>query len=135
MRPKERLFMNGYNNNQQFQQPQQPVYTAEVMTQKKPVPGFAIASLCCGIASIVFCCLSFLGIICGACGIVFGVLSLKKEAPNGKGMALAGLICGAVGAVLAISLWIVTCACSGCGTCGSSMLYNEMMNEIMRELY
>ena len=123
-----------YNNNQQFQQPQQPVYNAQVMTEKK-TPGFAIASMCCGIASIVFCCVGFLGLICGVCGIVFGIISMKKEAPAGKGMALAGLICGGVGTLLTLVAWISSCACTGCVGAGSDFLLAEMMEELMYEFY
>ncbi len=124
--------MNGYNNNQQFQQ---PVYNAQVMTEKKKTPGFAIASMCCGIGSIVLCCFGILGLACGICGIVFGILSLKKEGGNGKGMAMAGLICGGVGTFLTLVVWISSCACTGCVGAGSDFLLAEMMEELMYEFY
>ena len=125
--------MNGYNNNnQQFQQ--QPVYNPQVMNQKK-TPAFAITSMCCGIASIVLCCFGIFGLASGICAIVFGILSMKKEAPNGKGMALAGLICGGIGTLLTLIVWISSCACTGCMGAGSNFLLAEMMEELMYEFY
>ena len=124
--------MNYNNNNQQFQQ---PVYNAQVMPEKKKAPAFAITSMCCGIASIVLCCFGILGLACGICAIVFGILSMKKEAPNGKGMALAGLICGGIGTFLTLAVWISSCVCTGCLGSGSNYLLAEMIEELMYEFY
>lgn len=82
-----------------------PVYedTAEVKG-KKP---FAITSLICGIASIVCCCIPILCYLFPIAGIVFGILSLKKEEGRGKGMAIAGIVCGSIGAIYIIFALIV----------------------------
>ena len=130
--------MAEFDNNQTPQQPEQPpVYTPEVMEDpqaKKYGKGFAIASMCCGIASIVFCCAWYLAIPAAGVALVMGILNLMKHGA-GRGMALAGVICGGVGLFLALGA--VACACMSCGGCGcgGSAFYNEMMNEIMREMY
>lgn len=65
---------------------------------KKPVNGFAIASMVIGILSLVLCCCSeYLGLILGILAIIFAVIA-KKQGPSG--MATAGLICGIIALVL-----------------------------------
>lgn len=68
--------------------------------------GLAIASLICGIVSILgFCCCTPIGILCGIAGVVCGILS-KKNGGNGAGMALAGIITGAVGVAGSV-IWMI----------------------------
>lgn len=69
--------------------------------------GLAIAGLVCGILSLAFCWVWYLGIPLAICGIVFGVLGMKKAEPNKRGMAIAGLVCGIVG--LALCIVIIAC--------------------------
>ncbi|MBQ4324344.1 MAG: DUF4190 domain-containing protein [Clostridia bacterium] len=71
-----------------------------------PVPpktnGFAIASLSCGIASLVICC-AFSGaisLVLGILGIVFAGVSRRGEPMTG--MAKAGMICGIVALVFSV---------------------------------
>ena len=77
--------------------------------------GFAIASLVCGICSIVLCCLGFLALLAGIAAIVFGILVLSDTGKNGslypdcstlRGMAIGGLACGAVGTVIGLSVLV-----------------------------
>jgi hypothetical protein len=76
-------------------------YTGPGVEKKRS--GKAIASLVCGIISLVI-----LGVILGVVAVVLGTMARKeiKENPNleGDGMALAGIITGAIGAVLAVVL-------------------------------
>lgn len=68
--------------------------------------GFAIASMVCGIVSIVgFCCCTPVGVICGLAGLILGIISKMKNM-DGQGMALAGIITGAVGLVGTI-IWLI----------------------------
>ena len=69
--------------------------------------GMAIASLICGIVSLV-CCGG--GGIVSVLAIVFGIIGLTKakETGVGKGMAIAGIIIAAVGVVLSIVIAIVS---------------------------
>ena len=129
--------MADFDNNQFPQQPEEtPVYTPEVIDPeaKKFGKGFAIASMCCGIVSIVLCCAWYLALPAAIAALVLCILNLTKHGA-GRGMALAGVICGGVG--LFLGLGMVACACMSCGGCGcgGNALYNEMMNEIMREMY
>ena len=73
--------------------------------------GFAIASLICGICSVVFCCLGFLSLLAGIAAIVFGILVLSDTDKNGsfypdsktmRGMAIAGLVCGIIGTIFGL---------------------------------
>lgn len=80
------------------------VYDSPGYSQENPADnskGFAIASLCCGIASILCCCLWYISFFVGIAGIVLGIIAMKKGTA-GKGMATAGLITSIVGIVLAI---------------------------------
>ena len=72
--------------------------------------GLAIASMVCGILSLVFFCLcgglffGFPAVICGHMG-----MNQMKEPANtqqGQGMALAGLICGYIGIAIFILLML-----------------------------
>ena len=66
----------------------------------------AMASMVCGILSIVFCCGSWISWILSIVAIVLGAVSISKGR-RGKGMAMAGIITGAVGIVLSILILIV----------------------------
>ena len=105
---------------------EQPVYTAEPenVTTVNGVPtnnnagtvyhdeapqagkGLAIASMICGIASIVLCCFTYFALILSIAAIVLGIVS-KKKTTEGSGMALAGIITGAVGLLIALSFIII----------------------------
>lgn len=72
--------------------------------------GLAIASMVCGILSLVFFCLCggvFFGIpavICGHLGL--NQLNAPENKQQGRGMALAGLICGYLGLAVFLLLLI-----------------------------
>lgn len=66
-------------------------------------PGFIV-----GIVSIVcsiICCLFFVGIIGGICGIVLNAIALKKNTYN-RGKAIAGLVCSIIALVLGLVILI-----------------------------
>lgn len=67
--------------------------------------GFAIASLICGILSLVFCCLGFISLALGAMGILFAVLSNRKGKPM-SGMSVTGISTGIVGMALGFFITI-----------------------------
>lgn len=69
--------------------------------------GFAIASMICGIVSIVCC----LGIFAGVPAVILGIMGMNKEKADpahygGRGMALAGVITGGIGSLFGV-IWIV----------------------------
>lgn len=87
-------------------------------------PGFVI-----GIVSIVcsvICCLFFVGIIGGICGIVLNALALKKGIYN-KGKAIAGLVCSILAVIIGI-YWAATFAIAL-----NSPEFIEQYNQIMQE--
>lgn len=70
--------------------------------------GVAIASLVCGILSLLCCPFACCGSCCGGpnvllaiASIVLGIIALVK-AFDGKGMAIAGLVCGGIALVFMI---------------------------------
>ena len=56
--------------------------------------GLGIASMVCGILSLLCCCVPGLGPLLGLAAVVMGIIGLKAEV---KGYAIAGLICGGIG--------------------------------------
>ena len=79
---------------------------SDVNVTKKNDNGLAVASMVCGIISMVSCCYG--GFIFGAAAIVFSILAKKKF--TGKNtMAKLGLIFGIVGLVIATISAIVIC--------------------------
>ena len=87
---------SGYEQQNYYQQP------------KELSPGFSIASMVCGILSLVlFCCLWKYDLVLSIPAVALGVIGLKKE-QNGKGMAIAGIICGAIALLLGITFIIIS---------------------------
>lgn len=73
--------------------------------------GWAIASLICGILSLVICTCccggtGWLPLILGAVAIVLAIVSRKGQKMSS--VAIGGLVCGIIGAVLAIALLIMS---------------------------
>lgn len=58
--------------------------------------GFAIASLICGIVSLLCCCCSPIAIITAGVAVGLGIYVITSGLP-GKEMAIAGIICGGIG--------------------------------------
>lgn len=69
--------------------------------------GFAIASMVCGIMSLLCCC-TFLGLVLGIAAIVLAIITLKNKY-DGKGMAIAGIVTGGIG----IFIWLLFMAIGG----------------------
>ena len=98
-------------------------------TTQKNGKGFAIASLCLGIASLVLCCccccLYYAAIVTSILAIIFAVLSKNANGGKMSGMAIAGLILGIIGIIL--FLLIVVLNVSG--------LFEEILIETIEETY
>ncbi|MFF4766715.1 DUF4190 domain-containing protein [Streptomyces sp. NPDC001255] len=76
-------------------------------------PGLAVAALVTGIAGLIFFwIIPILGLVLGALGIVFGVMTTRraKAGAPGKGMGTAGIVTGAVSIVGALVFWAVAVA-------------------------
>lgn len=64
--------------------------------------GFSIASMICGIISILCCFLAWFSLVLAIAAIILGVIALKYKY-DGKGMAIAGIITGGIG----IFIWLI----------------------------
>ena len=80
--------------------------------QKKKGNGMAVASLVCGILSLVsilFSVFAWIGLILGVLAIIFGVIA-NKAGKDGK--ATAGLVMGIVGAAISTIVFISCVICA-----------------------
>lgn len=91
--------------------------------------GLGIASMVCGILSIVLlCCVPYAPIILGIVAIVLGIVQIVKN--EKKGMAIAGIVCGAVGLVVYVLLvGVVAYMISTEGYEEFLEYYNEIMSQ------
>ena len=88
--------------------------------------GFGIASLICGIISILSCCCSWIiGLPCGIAAVVLGIIQLVKY--QEKGLAIGGIVTGIIGSIIAIIMGICTIVMVNTG------VYQEMIDEIFEE--
>ena len=110
-----------YNPNQTYGSG--PVYTVNYGSGKGQGKGLGIASMICGIVSLVGCCGAwYIGIPAALVAIILGIIQIVKN--ESRGMAIAGIICGAIGLVLTIIVLIVV----------TTMMANGTYWEIFREL-
>ncbi len=98
-------------NNSYYEQPSTPYeaqYYSSNQAEEKITGGYigvSIASLVCGILSILCCCLSCVGLVFAIASVVLGIITLVNKY-DGKGMAIAGLATAGVGLVLTIATWV-----------------------------
>ena len=83
----------------------QEVQAENAANAPQPKHGFAVASLVLGILSIVLCCCSYAGIICGILGLIFSILA-KKEG-NTEGINKAGLVLSIIGVAIFVILIVI----------------------------
>ena len=69
-------------------------------------PGFGIASMICGILSLLCCCFWPLSLVCSIVAIVLGIIAIYNKY-DGKGMAIAGIVMGSIGIVVAIGILVL----------------------------
>lgn len=67
--------------------------------------GIAIASMVCGIISILCCCMWLFGMLLSIAAIVLGIVAIVQKY-DGKGMAVAGIVTGGVGFILS-AFWLL----------------------------
>lgn len=81
--------------------------------ERQRTSGLAIASIVCGILSLVFFWVPLFGFLLGIIAIIFGAVAIRQigREPNlgGRGMAIAGLVCGIVG----VAGWVIFIAWIG----------------------
>lgn len=90
-------------------------------SEPKKLIGLSIASLVCGVLSIVCCAAWYISGLFALAGLVLGIISMVKKC-SGKGMAIAGIICSALGLIASVAMVIVAIA-SVVGSSASSSYY------------
>lgn len=116
------------NNNQQVNGTNYSYQSQPTGSGKGQGIGLGIASMVCGILSILMICcvyvdlaiLAYLAPVLGIVAIVLGIVQIVKN--ESKGMAIAGIVCGAVGVLIFVAL-----ICIGLYAINSG-LYEEIMN-------
>ena len=93
---------------------------AETVSEKKGNMGIAIASLVCGILSILCCCLTCFSVVLSIAAIVLGIITLVNKY-DGKGMAIAGIATGGVG-ILLVAIFLIA---------GTSSTYQDLLDAII----
>lgn len=116
---------NNYYTNPNNYQPQQ-----------RPAPkkknAFSIASLVCGIISIVVCCCGFLSLPMGALSVLFALLA-RRQGKAMDGMCIAGIVTSVVGMIGGIIFLIFTF-----GSTYATMndpAYRDELYDTMEEMY
>lgn len=112
---------SSYNTSGQVQ-----YYSSEnsTVTESNGCIGISIASLVCGILSLVCCCVYTVGILLAIAAIVLGIISLVKKF-DGRGMAIAGIATGSIGIVLIILVVVLA----------ASTAFADIWPEITNDLY
>ena len=91
--------------------------------------GLSIASMVCGICSLVMCCTGILAIPAGALGILFAMLTRKKE-QRMNNMCVAGIWLSCVGLALGIFITI-----SSIVTVFTDPSYMNMLDQMYQQMY
>jgi hypothetical protein len=121
-RPEMRLSMDYYQNqNNEMNQniPQiDPKYR-----------GLSIASMVCGICSLVLCCTGLLSIPAGALGILFAMLT-RKKGQRMSSMCVAGIWLSCVGLALGIFITV-----SSIVTVFTDPSYRNMLDQMYQQMY
>lgn len=84
--------------------------------------GLSIASLVCGILSLICCCLTWFSFVLTVAAIVCGIITLVKNY-DGKGMAIAGIITGGLGLVIVLISLCISVALP------TEEIYQEILDE------
>ncbi len=117
---------NGAGSGGYYDSRQPEYYSQEPYAEKKGGGniGFAIASLVCGIISLLCCCLGLFSAVLAIAAIVLGIITLCFKY-DGKGMAIAGIATGGVAIVIVVFSLIIS---------GTSV-YNDLLYEFADEFY
>ncbi len=124
VRPEMRILMDYYQNQEQNNE----------MNGNNQMPdprfrGFSIASMVCGICSLVLCCTGLLSIPVGALGILFALLT-RKRGQRMNNMCVAGIWLSCVGLALGIFITI-----SSIVTVFTDPSYLNMLDQMYQQMY
>jgi hypothetical protein len=76
-----------------------------------PTNGLAVAALVLGILALFFFWIPFLGWIPALIGLVLGLVALQR--PEGRGMAVGGVVCSAIALAIKIWFWVMVIGAFG----------------------
>lgn len=79
-----------------------PTESKPKVVEKAPGSGFGVTAMVTGILAVLMARSPILSIPLGTLAIVFGFLGMRR--PEGKGMAIAGLVTGIVGTVIGLAV-------------------------------
>lgn len=121
--------------------PSAVTYYAEPEAEKQGgYKGVAIASLICGIVSLVCCpavccgaCLRGLDILIAIAAVVLGIIALVK-AFEGKGIAIAGIICGGI-AIVGMIITLLSSAALGTALYNIGDAFGEEFMEEFEDVF
>ncbi len=97
---------NGYNNNP-FEKGDDYLFRTVNPNGRRKTYGWSVASLVCGILSVICCCVGYGAVVLGVLAIVFSIIS-RKNLGYFDGMAIAGLVLGIIGFFLGIAIIVST---------------------------
>ena len=97
---------NGYNQNP-FENGDDYLFRTVNPNGRRKTYGWSVASLVCGIISVVCCCIGYGAVVLGILAVVFSILS-RKNLGYFDGMAIAGLVLGIVGFILGAAILLST---------------------------
>lgn len=97
---------NGYNQNP-FENGDDYLFRTVNPNGRRKTYGWSVASLVCGIISVVCCCIGYGAVVLGILAVVFSILS-RKNLGYFDGMAIAGLVLGIVGFILGVAILLST---------------------------
>lgn len=100
--------------------------------QKRKPNAFSIASMVCGIISIVVCCCGFLSLPFGALSIMFALLA-RRSGKSMDGMCITGIVTSVVGIICGIAFLIITFGSTYATI--EDPAYRDEMYDTMEEIY
>ncbi len=118
----------------QPQYAQQPVYTqpAGQVVKSGSNKALSIVALICGICSLVFCYVPFVGLGCGIAAIITAGIARRK---GGNGMNTTGKILGIIGTVVSAIFTlaiVVSCVDSASYSYDYGYYYTVFVNSILK---
>lgn len=120
-------FQNNYGQNPMGGQDPYKV----VIEPKSRSKAWSVAALILSIASIMCCCVYWVGLVCGALGIIFAVIS-RRSLGYFDGLSIASIIVSIFGLVFSVLLLYVALTLEN--NPEFMELYNQMLEEYMNEL-
>lgn len=122
---------NNYYNTNNYQQPTNYSQTPQnSLPQKRDA--LSIASMVCGIISVVMCCCGILSLPFGALGILFALLT-RRKGKSMDSMSVAGISTSVIGMICGIAFLIYSLSTSFANM--DDPAYREEFYDTMEDIY